>query len=85
MCGIAGYVAMRDGVAPPDLESLADMAGAIRHRGPDEFGIFRDQYAGFAHARLSIIDRAAGQQPLSNETGRLWIVFNGEIFYYLEL
>ncbi len=85
MCGIAGYVAVRDGVAPPDLESLADMAGAIRHRGPDEFGVFRDQYAGFAHARLSIIDLAAGQQPLSNETGRLWIVFNGEIFNYLEL
>ena len=85
MCGIAGYVALRDDVAPPDLESLTGMAGAIRHRGPDEFGLYRDRWAGFAHARLSIIDLASGQQPLSNETGRLWIVFNGEIFNYLEL
>jgi asparagine synthase (glutamine-hydrolysing) len=85
MCGIAGYAALRDDVPPPDFESLADMAGAIRHRGPDEFGLFRDRFAGFAHARLSIIDLATGQQPLSNETGRLWICFNGEIFNYLEL
>jgi asparagine synthase (glutamine-hydrolysing) len=85
MCGIAGYVALRDDVAPPDLESLTAMAGAMRHRGPDEFGAYRDRWAGFAHARLSIIDLASGQQPLSNETGRLWIVFNGEIFNYLEL
>jgi asparagine synthase (glutamine-hydrolysing) len=86
MCGIAGYVVLRDDeAAPPDLESLAAMAGAMRHRGPDEFGLYRDRWAGFAHARLSIIDLASGQQPLSNETGRLWIVFNGEIFNYLEL
>jgi asparagine synthase (glutamine-hydrolysing) len=85
MCGIAGYVALHDDVPPPDLESLSNMAGAIRHRGPDEFGLYRDRWAGFAHARLSIIDLASGQQPLSNETSRLWIVFNGEIFNYLEL
>jgi len=85
MCGIAGYAALHEGVQPPDLESLRDMAGAIRHRGPDEFGLFRDRWAGFAHARLSIIDLASGQQPLSNETGRLWIAFNGEIFNYVEL
>ncbi len=85
MCGIAGYVALNDDVAPPDLESLSRMAGAIRHRGPDEFGIYRDRWTGFAHARLSIIDLLSGQQPLSNETDRLWIVFNGEIFNYLEL
>ena len=85
MCGIAGYVALRDGVAPPDLESLTRMAGAIRHRGPDEFGLYRDGWTGFAHARLSIIDLLSGQQPLANETNRLWIVFNGEIFNYLEL
>jgi asparagine synthase (glutamine-hydrolysing) len=85
MCGIAGYAALREDAAAPDLESLADMVGAMRHRGPDEFGVFRDRCAGFAHARLSIIDLASGQQPLSNETGRLWIAFNGEIFNYLEL
>ncbi len=61
------------------------MAGALRHRGPDEFGIYRDRRAGLAHARLSIIDLSTGQQPLANEDETLWIVFNGEIFNYLEL
>ena len=50
------------------------MAGALGHRGPDEFGVYRDRRAGLAHARLSIIDLATGQQPLSNERGTLWIV-----------
>ena len=61
------------------------MVGALRHRGPDEFGLYRDRRAGLAHARLSIIDLATGQQPLCNEDGTLWIVFNGEIFNYVEL
>ena len=61
------------------------MTGAIRHRGPDEFGAYRDADLGLAHARLSIIDLGTGQQPLSNEDGNLWIVYNGEIFNYLEL
>ena len=60
------------------------MVGA-QHRGPDEFGIYRDARAGLAHARLSIIDLATGQQPLRNEDERLWIGFNGEIFNYVEL
>jgi asparagine synthase (glutamine-hydrolysing) len=61
------------------------MAAAVEHRGPDEFGTYRDSWAGLAHARLSIIDLATGQQPLCNEDGSLWIVFNGEIFNYVEL
>lgn len=61
------------------------MIGAIRHRGPDEFGVYRDTHAGLCSARLSILDIAGGQQPLSNESGSLWIVFNGEIFNYGEL
>lgn len=61
------------------------MAGAMLHRGPDEVGIYRDSRAGFAHTRLSIIDLAAGQQPMTNEDGTLWVVFNGEIFNYVEL
>ena len=85
MCGIAGIVAVRDGIAPPERRALANMAGALRHRGPDEFGIYRDERAGLAHARLSIIDLRTGQQPLSNEDGTLWVVFNGEIFNYVEL
>ena len=55
------------------------------HRGPDELGIFLDDRVGLAHARLSIIDLASGQQPLGNEDDSVWIVFNGEIFNYLEL
>ena len=85
MCGIAGMVALGDNAAPPGLDQLTVMAGALRHRGPDEFGIYRDRRAGLSHARLSIIDLAGGQQPLSNEDGTLWIVFNGEIFNYIEL
>lgn len=85
MCGIAGVVNLRAGLGPPDREQLSVMAGALRHRGPDEFGLYRDAAAGLAHARLSIIDLVSGQQPLSNERGTLWVVFNGEIFNYLEL
>ena len=85
MCGIAGVVGLADGLPPPAIEQLTAMAGALRHRGPDEFGVYRDERAGLAHARLSIIDLASGQQPLSNEDGTLWIAFNGEIFNYVEL
>jgi asparagine synthase (glutamine-hydrolysing) len=85
MCGIAGIVSLRDDLPPSELEQLTRMAGALQHRGPDEFGVYRDRLAGLAHARLSIIDLSTGQQPLSNETGTVWIVFNGEIFNYIEL
>jgi asparagine synthase (glutamine-hydrolysing) len=85
MCGVAGVVSLRDALAPPSLDALGAMAGAMRHRGPDEFGLYRDRHSGLVHARLSIIDLATGQQPLSNEDGTLWIVFNGEIFNYVEL
>jgi asparagine synthase (glutamine-hydrolysing) len=61
------------------------MLGTIRHRGPDEFGIYRDAYVGLGSARLSIIDLSSGQQPIGNENETLWIVFNGEIFNYVEL
>jgi len=85
MCGIAGIVSMTGGLAPPTVEQVGRMVGAMRHRGPDEFGVYRDTMAGLGHARLSIIDVATGQQPLSNEDGSVWIVFNGEIFNYVEL
>jgi asparagine synthase (glutamine-hydrolysing) len=85
MCGIAGLLNLQGGLAPPTLEQLSQMAGALSHRGPDEFGVYRDGRAGLAHARLSIIDLSTGQQPLSNEDGTLWICFNGEIFNYVEL
>ncbi|GAP10760.1 asparagine synthase [Bellilinea caldifistulae] len=58
---------------------------ALHHRGPDEFGIYRDEQTGLSSARLSIIDLAGGSQPISNEDDTIWIVFNGEIFNYVEL
>jgi asparagine synthase (glutamine-hydrolysing) len=84
MCGIAGIVAL--GSAPaPAREALLRMAGALTHRGPDELGIYRDAGAGLAHARLSIVDLATGQQPMADALRTTWLVFNGEIFNYLEL
>ena len=85
MCGIAGIVSLRDDLPPAEFEQIAGMAGTLRHRGPDEFGVYRDHRASLGHARLSIIDLSTGQQPLTNESGTLWIVFNGEIFNYVEL
>ncbi len=61
------------------------MAALLAHRGPDSSGLYRDRYAALVHTRLSIIDLGTGQQPLCNEDGTLWIVFNGEIFNYIEL
>src|SRR5436309_5007766 len=85
MCGIAGIVNLNDRREPPSIELLRAMVGAIRHRGPDEFGVYRDQRAGLGHARLSIVDLSTGQQPLANEDETLWVVFNGEIFNFVEL
>ncbi len=84
MCGIAGMVDFGGlGASAPAI--LEDMIGAVRHRGPDGFGFYRDALAGLAHARLSIIDLEGGWQPIRDEAGEAWIVFNGEIFNYLEL
>lgn len=85
MCGIAGIVSLREGLPATEIDQISRMAGALRHRGPDEFGVYRDRRTALGHARLSIIDLSTGQQPLSNEAGTIWIVFNGEIFNYIEL
>ena len=62
------------------------MSDTIRHRGPDDSGVYVDGRVGFAFRRLSIIDlSAAGHQPMSNEDGTVWIVFNGEIYNFREL
>ncbi|MBI2384732.1 MAG: asparagine synthase (glutamine-hydrolyzing) [Elusimicrobia bacterium] len=84
MCGIAG-VFDRSRREPAAEEGLRRMLGALRHRGPDEFGVLIDREAGLGSARLSIIDLAGGGQPIANEDGTLWIVFNGEVFNYVEL
>jgi asparagine synthase (glutamine-hydrolysing) len=83
MCGIAGFVT-RTPDAPPD-SLLTRMTDIIRHRGPDACGYYRDPFASLGHRRLSIIDVSAGQQPMSNEDGSLWITYNGEIFNHTEL
>ncbi|MDQ6701343.1 MAG: asparagine synthase (glutamine-hydrolyzing) [Acidobacteriota bacterium] len=84
MCGIAGFVQ----TAPSHDDgqrALQRMTDAIRHRGPDDSGFYNDPLAKLGHRRLSIIDVSGGHQPLANEDGSLWIVYNGEIFNHAEL
>src|SRR5580693_6543615 len=83
MCGIAGMFNLDR--APVTPESLRGMIRMLSHRGPDSTGLHLENGVGLAHARLSIIDLAGGQQPMRNEDSSLWITFNGEIFNYVEL
>ncbi len=82
MCGICGCVSPYES---PEPALILKMMAALAHRGPDGSGYYRDSHALLGHTRLAIIDTAGGVQPLSNEDGRLWISFNGEIFNYVEL
>jgi asparagine synthase (glutamine-hydrolysing) len=84
MCGICGKLAFdpRETVAP---ELVKAMAATIEHRGPDDEGYYVSGPVGLGFRRLSIIDLKSGHQPLSNEDGTIWIVFNGEIYNYQEL
>jgi len=83
MCAICGIIT-------PDLKRrparlLKQMVLQLRHRGPDECGLFEDEWASLGHARLSIIDLSTGTQPIHNEDRSLWITYNGEVFNYIEL
>lgn len=86
MCGIAGWVSF-DPESPVDSVVLERMGAAIAHRGPDDTGSYLHprRQVGFAFRRLSIIDLAGGHQPMSNEDGRIHLVFNGEIYNFEEL
>src|SRR5512136_195230 len=84
MCGIVGTLNLTE-AAPIQEATLRQMLAMLRHRGPDQFGIYLDSHVGLGNARLSIIDLSSGQQPITNEDKTLWIVFNGEIFNYVEL
>src|SRR5271154_2796833 len=84
MCGIAGIVGARDD-AGIDTHLIREMCETIRHRGPDDEGLFVKQGAGLGMRRLSIIDLAGGHQPVFNEDGTVWVVFNGEIYNFPEL
>ena len=84
MCGIAGILEFgRD--ARANAAALREMCRVITHRGPDDEGFYTDGVAGIGMRRLSIVDVKGGHQPLSNEDGTLWIVFNGEIYNHLAL
>jgi asparagine synthase (glutamine-hydrolysing) len=85
MCGIAGYHGNPSNwqVAPRTV--LQRMVAAIRHRGPDDSGVHVGDGIGLAHARLSIIDLAGGQQPMADDRQTVWVTYNGEIFNYVEL
>jgi asparagine synthase (glutamine-hydrolysing) len=83
MCGITGI--MQFGNARVEPETLRRMCAAMAHRGPDDEGIYTDGAVGLGMRRLSIVDLATGQQPLSNEDGSVWIVFNGEIYNHAAL
>ena len=83
MCGIAGIV--RWDHRPVREDEIRAMCGAMVHRGPDDEGIHIGDGVAIGMRRLSIIDLAHGHQPISNEDGSVWIVFNGEIYNYAEL
>ena len=83
MCGICGAFSFSG--APVDRALIDAMTRAIRHRGPDGAGSYLSGPVGLGHRRLSIIDLAGGAQPISNEDGTIQIVFNGEIYNFIEL
>lgn len=85
MCGIAGFYNCSAAENIPAEISIKKMLSVIRHRGPDETGIYLADNLTMGSVRLSIIDIASGQQPVSDQSGNFWIVYNGEIFNYPEL
>ena len=84
MCGIAGRFNY-DPLRPIDRDVLAAMTTAVAHRGPDAAGYHVAPGIGLGHRRLSIIDLSTGDQPLTNENGTIWTVFNGEIYNFAEV
>ena len=84
MCGIAGLV-YRERERTPDHAALRAMLDTLAHRGPDDEGVWSAGPVALGHKRLSIIDVAGGHQPMANEDETIWIVFNGEIYNYVEL
>ena len=83
MCGIVGFSS-----ALPNLDKtsfLKKMVEVMRHRGPDDEGFFSDEHVALGFCRLSIIDLVTGNQPMPNEDKTIWLIFNGEIYNYMEL
>ncbi len=84
MCGICGIYNGQSG-EPVSGQLLERMTGSISHRGPDDSGTYLEGPLGLGFARLRIIDLSGGHQPMTNESGDIWLVFNGEIWNYKEL
>lgn len=83
MCGICGIVSFEGG-RPPAQEELRAMSGVMVHRGPDDEGYFTDGPVGLGFRRLAIVDLSGGHQPMSNEDGTVWIIFNGEVYNHAD-
>ena len=83
MCGICGIVAKKQ--TPIDIERLKQMNDALIHRGPDSDGFFQQPGVGLAMRRLKVIDLSTGDQPMTNESRTIWVVFNGEIYNFHDL
>ena len=84
MCGIAGKLFL-DGQQPVDRDLIERMLAVIAHRGPDGQGKYFSGPVGLGHRRLAIIDLSTGDQPMTNENGTIWLVYNGEIYNFPEL
>ena len=83
MCGICGILVTKGKV---DKSSLTKMIEVMKHRGPDDDGIHIDGKVGLGHVRLSIIDLTGqAHQPMASDDGTLWLVYNGEIYNYIEI
>ena len=84
MCGICGYIRYEKPIddKAPIIEKMCDL---LKHRGPDDSGIFMRDNVALGHRRLSIIDLSSGHQPMSDEQGKIWIAFNGEIYNFQDI
>ena len=87
MCGVGGFLTVRTAATRNELEArLWGMIATLRHRGPDDEGVWTEGRAGLAHARLSVIDLSpAGHQPMVSADGSAWITYNGEIYNFAEI
>ena len=84
MCGICGQYNFKD-QSPVRLDDIKRMTGSLVHRGPDDEGFYLSGPVGLGFRRLSIIDLGGGHQPMSDQAESVWVVFNGEIYNFLEL
>ena len=86
MCGFVGVLKLNTSSRFRENDILVKAGEVLKHRGPDSFGVHWEGACGLAHRRLSIIDCTdAGKQPMSNETGKIWIAYNGEVYNFQEL